>query len=440
MPKNLSLRLAALAALTFVLISRSTLSWAGTETVLHTFTGGQDGAAPSPFLVSDAAGNLYGTTYGGGLYRGGNCFDGCGVVFKLSPNSSGGWTESVLYNFKGGSDGQSPEGVVFDAAGNLYGTTGGGGNQTCDGGAFFCGTVFKLTHNANGSWSESILYAFNGSTDGGVPGASVFVDAAGNLYGTTVAYGLTTFGAECISGCGVVFKLSPTTSGTYTYSVLYSFAGGADGALPRAALTMDASGNLYGTATEGGDFTACGFSGCGTIFELSPSGGSWNFQVLYNFTNTSTSGVFPASGLTLDAAGNLYGTAAYGGPTDAGVAYKLTKSANWQQSVLQTFPFGTSGIGSPSGALIFDSAGNLYGATGGTSSKNEGALYKLSPAAGGSWKLIKLYNGFVYGLGAGPIGPLVLGSGGAIYGTTLEGGVIKGNCRKGCGVVYKIAQ
>jgi hypothetical protein len=438
MSKNRSVRFAAFAILCSVLIALSTLSWAGTETVLHTFTGGQDGFAPSPFLVSDAAGNLYGTTYGGGVNQGGTCFDGCGVVFKLSPNSTGGWTESVLYNFKGGSDGQAPEGVVFDAAGNLYGTTGGGGNMTCDGGSFTCGTVFKLTHNSNGTWSESILYAFNGSTDGGAPDASLFVDARGNLYGTTVAYGLTTFGAECISGCGVVFELSPTTSGTYTYSVLYSFTGGADGAEPRATLTMDASGNLYGTASEGGDFTACGFSGCGTVFELSPSGGSWNFQVLYNFTNTSTSGVFPMSGLTLDAAGNLYSTAAYGGPSDAGVAYKLTKSANWQQSVLQTFPFGTSGIGSPSGAVVFDSAGNLYGATGGTGSKNQGGLYKLSPTAGETWKIVKLYNGFVYGLGAGPIGPLVLGSGGALYGTTLEGGMIKGVCRKGCGVIYKV--
>jgi len=428
MPKNRSLCFVA-AVLPFALVA---LSWAGTETILHTFTGGQDGFAPSPFLVSDASGNLYGTTYGGGLNRDSSCFDGCGVVFKLSPNSSGSWTESVLYNFKGGSDGQAPEGVVFDAAGNLYGTTGGGGNMTCDGGNFTCGTVFKLTHNADGSWSESILYAFNGSTDGSVPAAGLLVDAAGNLYGTAVASGL--------DGCGVVFKLSPTTTGSYNYSVLYSFTGGADGAQPRAMLTMDAGGNLFGTASEGGDFNACAFSGCGTVFELSPSGSSWNFQVLYNFTNTSTSGVFPTSGLTLDAAGNLYGTAAYGGPTGAGVAYKLTKSANWQQSVLEAFPSGTSGIGSPDGGLVFDSVGNLYGATGVTSSKNQGALYKLSPTTGGSWKLVKLYNGFVYGLGAGPIGPLVLGTGGAIYGTTFEGGVIHGVCRKGCGVVYKGTQ
>jgi uncharacterized repeat protein (TIGR03803 family) len=223
--------------------------------VLHSFTGGADGAIPFAGLVGDPAGNLYGTTYFGGATSA--CYPpyGCGVVFKLSPSG----TETVLYSFTG-LDGFNPNGLVRDAAGNLYGTTVVTwlGNQEVG-----AGVVFKLSPNR----TETVLYSFTGGADGGFPQAGVIRDSAGNFYGTTYFGGGSSACPVFDNSCGVVFKLSPT--GTET--VLHSFTGGADGGNPNAGLIQDAAGNLYGTTILGGATSTCELPyWCGVVFKLAP--------------------------------------------------------------------------------------------------------------------------------------------------------------------------
>jgi uncharacterized repeat protein (TIGR03803 family) len=276
----------------------------GTETVLHSFTG-SDGASPVAGLIADAAGNLYGTTELGGGTIG--CSGGCGTVFKVTPKG----VESVLYSFKGGSDGANPfAALIADAAGNLYGTT-------FFGGASGKGTVFKLTP----SGAESVLYSFTGENDGANPLTGLIADAAGNFYGMTNNGGTGMY--------GTVFKLTP--KGKLT--VLHSFAGGTDGAFPGlGSLIADVSGNLYGMTVEGGvgGTPACfanGAIGCGTVFKLTPSGTE---TVLYSFTGGSDGG-FPHAGLTAalipDTAGKLYGmTINGGGPASGGTVFEIADS------------------------------------------------------------------------------------------------------------------
>ena len=204
---------------------------AQTLTTLHSFIGPRDGANPLAGLTSDAAGNLYGTTSEGGGTTCAGDGTGCGTVFKLTPTGDGTYAETVLYRFSGGTDGATPlAGLIVDAAGNLYGTTQYGGG-VC--GGWGCGTVFRLTPNANGTYSETVLYKFTAGTDGERPYTGVLVaDAAGNLYGTTVAGG----GGSCAWAltCGTVFKLSPNANGGYGETVIYRFAGRSDGATPLA--------------------------------------------------------------------------------------------------------------------------------------------------------------------------------------------------------------
>jgi uncharacterized repeat protein (TIGR03803 family) len=300
--------------------------------VLHRFHGA-NGTNPYAGLILDAAGNLYGTTYYGGA-------SGDGTVFKLAPNQDGSWTESVLHSFNR-SDGWSPQaGLIFDAAGNLYGTT-------VVGGASSDGTVFKLAPNQDGSWTESVLHSFNGS-DGWVPYAGLIFDAAGNLYGTTVEGGDT--------NVGTVFKLAPNQDGSWTESVLHSFHG-SDGAYPYAGLIFDAAGNLYGTTVEGD-------TNVGTVFKLAPNqDGSWTESVLHSFNGRN--GQYPYAGLIFDAAGNLYGTTYGGGASADGTVFELApnQDGSWTESMLHSF-HGSDGE-RPRAGLIFDAAGNLYGTTAG---------------------------------------------------------------------------
>jgi uncharacterized repeat protein (TIGR03803 family) len=215
--------------------------------VLHKFSGA-DGSSPVGGLIFDAAGNLYGTTANGGTFTGET-----GVVFKLQPNQDGTWTESVLYNFTGASDGGfSFAGLTFDAAGNLYGTTLGGGTHGY-------GVVFKLTPSASGTWTESVLHSFTGGSDGGLPWGGVIFDTAGNLYGTANDRG----NPACTFGCGVVFKLIPTPKG-WTETVLHSFAG--VGKYPEASVIFDPAGNIYGTTSNDPTTT----SPFGVVFEITP--------------------------------------------------------------------------------------------------------------------------------------------------------------------------
>jgi hypothetical protein len=249
-----------------------------TESVLYTFTGLGDGGSPLANLIFDLNGNLYGTTNGGG--------SGYGMVFELNPPSggSGPWTDTPIYTFTGHADGAYPyAGVIFDSTGNLYGTTATGGSKsgaTCKrtGG---CGVVFEVSPPSGGSgdWTETVLYSFGASIDGGYPYAGLIFDSVGNLFGTTVQGGNTS-GANCSAydGCGVVFELSPPSggNGAWTESQAYTFNGVADGAFPYAAPILDVQGNLYGTASYGGKLTGSNCAdagGCGVVFQLNPQAG-----------------------------------------------------------------------------------------------------------------------------------------------------------------------
>lgn len=248
-----------------------------TETVLYSFTGLADGANPFAGVIFDSHGNLYGTTNGGG--------SDFGVVFELSPPSGGGnWTETPIYTFTGRTDGSYPyAGVIFDSKGNLYGTTAIGGTKsgaTCKR-TNGCGVVFEVSppSGGNGNWTETVLYSFAGSIDGGYPYAGVTFNSGGNLYGTTVQGGNTS-GTNCsgTGGCGVVFELSPPSGGTgaWNESQAYTFNGGSDGGFPYAAVIFDAQGNIYGTTSEGGNLSGSNCTdvgGCGVVFELIPQAG-----------------------------------------------------------------------------------------------------------------------------------------------------------------------
>jgi uncharacterized repeat protein (TIGR03803 family) len=339
----------------------------GKETVLYRFTGGADGALPSSGVIGDRVGNLYGTTFQGG----GSANDG--VVFKLDPTGK----ETVLFTF--GFDG-GPSGLTPDRAGNVYGTTA----FSCSNfGCFGSGTVFKLDPTGK----ETVLYRFAGAPDGLSPDSGVIRDFVGNLYGTTGAGGNTTGVCPSSAGCGVVFKLDPAGHET----VLYSFTGGADGSLPSAGLFRDLAGNLYGTTTYGGITTGvCGprgappVTGCGVVFKLDPTGKE---TVLYSFTG-GADGAWPLAGVIRDSAGNLYGTTSIGGVCAMGfggwgVVFKLDPAGH--ETVLHSFAGGPDGNG-PSASLIPDRAGNLYGTTvdGGVTTgicapQGCGVVFKLTP-------------------------------------------------------------
>jgi uncharacterized repeat protein (TIGR03803 family) len=433
-----------LAALAMVLMLPGDAVAASNCKVLHSFTRNTDGKFPQATLVFDGAGDLYGTTYFGGEFRT-NCDHlGCGVVFRLAPNSGGNWTESVLYSFAGGKDGLGPQaGLILDGAGNLYGTTVAGGDlNECS--HFGCGVVFKLAPNSNGSWTESVLYKFTGGADGSGPFAGLIFDGAGNLYGATASGGLLA-GSCSTFGCGVVFKLTPNSNGSWTESVLYRFTGGSDGFGPSSDLIFDAAGDLYGTTVEGGDSNCGGKFGCGVVFKLAPNvSGSWSETVLHRFS-WSRDGAFPDGGLVFDGVGDLYGTTASGGNSHdcfgdgCGVVFKLTPNADgtWAESVLKRFA-GSKGGADPFAGLIFDMAGNLYGTTpqgGETKDCNGGAgcgvVFELTPNSNGSWteRVLHVFNGHP---AANAYGGLVFDKAGNLYGTT-------GNCAGGCGgVVFEV--
>jgi uncharacterized repeat protein (TIGR03803 family) len=330
-----------------------------TETVLHNFGYGTDGATPYAGLIFDAAGNLYGTTQYGGTY-------GVGTVFELTPAAGGGWTETVLHNFGNGADGSTPfAGLIFDAAGNLYGTT-------YQGGTYLYGTVFELTPAGGGSWTEKVLHNFGNGTDGAAPYAGLIFDAAGNLYGTTYQGGT-------YSSSGTVFELTPAAGGGWTETVLHNFNyNGTDGNYPYAGLIFDAAGNLYGTTYQGGTYFY------GTVFELTPTaGGGWTEKVLYSFNNNGADGYYPQAGLILDAAGNLYGTTSYGGTYSYGTVFELTPTAGggWTEKVLHNFNYNGTDGNYPYAGLIFDAAGNLYGTTYQGGTYGYGTVFEFTPVS-----------------------------------------------------------
>jgi uncharacterized repeat protein (TIGR03803 family) len=405
-----------------LIIATAALIWSGAAAaassykVIHQF---ELPKQPTGNLTIDAAGDLYGTTsIGGGEGCGAY---GCGTVFKLAPNPKGTWTVSILNSFSGASEhGCVPiGGVIFDAAGNLYGTT-----STCD--VDGLGNVFKLKPNPDGTWTESAVYSFGefgGGENGGDPNGGLVFDRAGNLYGTA---------ADGAHGAGVVFKLTLNPDGTSAESTLYSFTGGADGSeingrYPDDGVILDAAGNLYGTTNGGGTY------GSGVVFKLTLNPDeAWTERVLYSFTG-GADGSTPYAGLTFDAAGNLYGTTFFGGADGNGVVFKLAPNPDgtWTESVLHSFK---GGDGANPLARLTLHAGNLYGTTPNGGDYNAcpsvecGVVFKLTPTSSGwSETVVRTF----LGLGDDPLAPVTFDSTGNLYGTTSQG---KGNY----GLVFEI--
>lgn len=337
-------------------LSHSNGGW--TETVLYNFTANGDGGEPMATLVADAAGNLYGTTLTGGTITN-VCHTGCGVVFELIRGSSG-WTENTLYSFAGRPDGEYPESsVAFDSAGDIFGTTTGGGTDES------YGIVFELMPSG-GNWTEKILHTFTAGNDGAFPAAGVILDKKGDLYGTTVGSG---------TGQGTVYEMVRSGAGTWSERVLYAFTGGNDGGGPWDQLVWDAAGNLYGTTYQGGGITALCSFGCGTVFELSPSGRGWAENLLYKFS-AGADGLAPTAGVIFDAKGHLYGTTTGGGPDNAGTVYRLTHTAQgWTENTVSF----NGANGNTAYASVAFLRGDLVGTTqyGGTS--NRGVVYRVAP-------------------------------------------------------------
>ncbi len=396
----------ALMALTFVFALATSLTQpaqAQTYTVLYTFTGGADGGYPYAGVIFDEAGNLYGTTEARGDVSACGLFHGCGVVYKLDPSGK----ETVLHTFKGGSDGRQPQwGNLFrDKTGNLFDTTVYGGLSVTDVGG---GVVYKVTKTGK----ETILHKFAGGAEDGLePQTGLIQDAAGTFYGTTAAGGSGPFGE-----CGTVFKMSK--SGKVT--VLHSFAIG-DGCQPIGGLVMDAAGNMYGLTSSGGS------TGLGTVFKITKTG---KVTTLHTFKG-QPDGALPLGILILDKAGNIYGTTPGGGDPNCttanqgcGVVFKI--DTHGKETILHSFLAPEGGL--PYAGLVLDAAGNLYGTTSGFAAYNWGSIFKLDKKG----TFTKLYD-FTGGADGGfPFNGLTQDKAGNFYGTAYLGG------SSGYGVVFKL--
>jgi len=355
---------------------------AQTETVLYNFTGGADGSYPTSTLITDSAGNFYGTTTYGGEY-------GAGVVFELSPDGSGGWNESVLHSFTG-SDGANPfmAPVMFDNAGNLYGTTEfvGGGNS---------GAVYELSPSGTG-WTATTLYGGFGN-----PASNLVMDARGRLYSTT--------SGVCAGG---LFELSRAPKGWRGRQI-------AGRARASCGVTMDGDGNLY-VARD-------------CVWELSPRPRTWWRNCIYEFGVYGEDGSDPWTAPVLDRLGNIYGTTYSGGATKNGTVYKLTptrKKWRWTEQFLYSFA-GVPDGAMPIGQVVLDAAGNIYGTTQQGGELDYGTVFELVPDGKGSYNETILWS-FQGPDGAGPMDSLIMDSAGVLYGTAPGGGSY------GAGVVFAV--
>ena len=436
-----------------------------TESVIFKFHGGFDGGgSPYGALVADQAGNLYGATGIGGD-SGHNCYlgtaKGCGAIFELTPPNvpDGSWREVLLYSFQGGTDGDAPRGpLVFDQAGNLFGTTGGGGsNSACPN----CGTVFELSPptSEGGAWKETVIHRFAGGLlkpDGAGPNGGLVLDKNGNLYGTTFAGG----GSQDI---GTVFELSPPTvsGGAWKETVIHHFTNFQNGANPLSSPIID-HGALYGMTNSGGlDCYHNGYSGCGIVYRLAPpatAGAPWSEEVLYRFGQFGLhpdDGTNPEGALIFDTLGNLYGTTNNGGGTQCdpyfqcGTVFQLSPPISglgpWIETTLWKFA-GRSDGSFPQAGLVMDSQGALYGTTpsGGSACSGGsgcGIVFKLVPPAtpGFSWSEQVLH---IFGVqrGDGELPETVLlPVNGRLYGTTDQGGETRPACTFSCGTVFTVA-
>lgn len=296
----------------------------------------------------------------------------------MTPNA-GGWGFRILHSFPASaSDGTYPDALILDAAGNIYGAAAGDTNTArCPASGLGCGLIFKLSPTAAGPWKEAVLHRFSGApSDGNGPDALAF-DSAGNLLGLAGSGGDACPNNLNI-GCGTFYQLAPTSSGPWTETTLHTFNGN-DGSAPYSFF-IDPSGNVFGTAFEGG-ISGCNTGRCGVVFELSPSSSAWTDTTVHKFNGTGD-GNFPYT-VAEDASGKLYSAGAFAGPYSAGTVIELSPASGgtWSESVLFAFP--TSTDGSLPAALVVDSSGNLYGAAfgGGDRTNNgDGLIFQLTPA------------------------------------------------------------
>jgi uncharacterized repeat protein (TIGR03803 family) len=394
--------------------------------VIYDFQGSADGWEPVGVLAVAKDGDLYGVTEAGGTYN-------LGTIFKLTAPRSrvGPWTKTVLYDCPGGNGGVSPASVVIGKGGNLYGVD---SSQT----------IFELSLPTSYSspWNYTVLFTLNGNSDGANITGNLVFDAKGNLYGVTELGGDPSCGQE--GGCGTIFKLKRPTKngGKWGFSVLYTFAGTPDGAEPFAGVTFDQNGNLYGTTHSGGTFSY------GTAYRLTPparKGRPWRETVLYSFDRSENNGNSPAGPVLFDSSGNIYGTTPAGGDPNCqgglgcGVVYELSPPAKdgkvWTYTTLYAFQGGDDGI-TPTGYIVFDSAGNLYGTTqSGGGETNGGTVYRLKPPvhSDGAWTETVLH-GFIFGNGDGALpNGVTWGKWRELYGLTFEGGL----CQY-CGTAFEL--
>lgn len=402
----------ALATMLALAVMVTLSTQAQTFNVIHNFTGGRDGANPGTALTMSTGGVLYGTTYSGG--------EGYGGVFKLKPTGSG-WIVNPLYVFTGGTDGGKPFGaLVIGHDGNLYGVTEFGGTPTVNVGVVyklqpsptFCRTVICF-------WNETVLYTFGGHSDGSYPEGRVLFDQAGNIYGITNDYET---GQD-----GTVWELTPSGGG-WAKTILHTFAGPpTDGSLPTSGVITDSTGNLYGTTAAGGS------TDNGTVFRLTPSGSGWAENLLYSFQGRNDGDIVFAGLIFDDQSGNLYGASSNDGSIGGGAAFELTPSGSgWTFNPLCSFPGVRGYEGGPRDSLTMDSAGNLYGTRVGNAAPNDyGSVFKLT-FVDGICSYHSLHDFTGRSDGGYPFGTVVLDSAGNIFGTASIGGA------NGMGVVFEI--
>jgi len=416
--KNFVIGFTASTLVILALCGIATRAAAQTETILYSFGGGYAGRNPGASLIFDSSGNLYGTTFGGGVHK-------VGTVFELTPSAGGGWTQKVLHAFNKGGDGYNPmASLTFDASGNLWGTT-------TVGGAYDAGTIFELIPLAGGGWKEEVVHSFNpGIGDGANPYSNVIFDSAGNLFGTTAYGGIST---------GTVYEMIRQSDGGWVEKVIHIFvpALGYDGYWPFSGLVVDGAGNLWGTASNGG------LNGCGSVFEMTPKpGGGWREtqQISFNTNSLESDGQAPLYGnMVLDAVGNFYGTTTDGGAYEyeGGVAFEVSPLGDrmYSETVINSFGSSPTDGAYPTSEMVFDASGNLYGTTEFTGDRSEGGgtVFELSPAGGGGWTEQVLHTfSLTGGDGYNPYASVIVDASGNVYGTTYDGGAYGG------GTVFEI--
>ena len=349
-------------------------------------------------------------------------------VLAFAAPSAQAQTYTVLHNFFGGGDGEHPAtGLTIDAAGNLYGTTVTGGNGQH-------GVAFKLSKAGSG-WMLTALHSFSGGSDGDAPQGRLLLAKDGTLYGTTIQGG----GSGCLSfGCGTAFHLTPSATAPKTAlapwneTIIHSF-NGTDGFMPQGDLTFDQTGNIYGTTEQGGS-RACysnGIYGCGVVYELiATRDGGWD-QTLLFAAQGGSDGSEPIDGVVFDPSGNLYGALQANGPFNWGLIFQLSPSGpGWKEQPAYVFSGGSNG-GVPEAGLIVDASGNLYGTTRFGGINSCGTVFELTPS-GDSWSINTIYSFLGQPDGCGPQAKLVMDAAGNLYGTTTYGGAY------GYGAVFKL--